>query len=90
MQYTKNKQIPSLALVENPLSPIAREADIAITLKRGPNDQLNSLAVPISICHALMIELNLLKQEQALENMENLESLTKLYQSHTKENKNEK
>ncbi|WP_249869185.1 MurR/RpiR family transcriptional regulator [Oceanobacillus saliphilus] len=86
LDYVKEKQIPSIAIVENPLSPIARKADVPITIKRGPRDQLNSLAVPISVCNALMLELTLLKEEEAMNNMENLEFLTNQYKINLKEN----
>lgn len=89
VMYAKEKQVPTLTITENRMSPIALNADVLVTLKRGPHDQLNSLAVPISICNALMLELNHYRQEQAMQNMENLEFLSKIYQTNLKENNND-
>lgn len=88
-EFVKEKNLPILTITENQMSPIAFNAKVTIHLKRGPQDQLNSLAVPMSVCNALMLELNACKQNQALQNMEDLEKLSHLYQSNLKENTNE-
>ncbi len=86
LDYTQKKGIQAISLVENALSPLARKASTSLIVKRGPKEELNSLALPMSICNAIMMEVTLIKERRALETMEQLEWINQTYKRYMEEN----
>jgi DNA-binding MurR/RpiR family transcriptional regulator len=66
LEYARKLGVSTVALVENPLSPLARKSDISLNIKRGPTEELNSLAFPMSVCNALALRVAYEKKEQAI------------------------
>ncbi len=75
LDYANRVGASTIALVENPLSPLAGKSQLSLIVKRGPTDELNSLAFPMTVCNALVLRVAMDKEQQALKAMENLDWL---------------
>ena len=66
MSYAEKKGIPIIGIAESHLSEIMSRAKLVMPVKRGPEEEWNSLAYPMAACNILVKQVLERRTEQAL------------------------
>jgi DNA-binding MurR/RpiR family transcriptional regulator len=64
-QFARSRGAPVLALTDHPVAPVARLATVSLFARRGPVNQMASMAAPVSLAGALAISLAMTRHEEA-------------------------
>lgn len=81
VDYAKEKGALTAAITENPLSPVARECHTVLYARRGSPDEWNSLVVPMSLSHALVMRIAGLRAEHQTELQSKMDDIRSRYNS---------
>lgn len=81
VDYAKERGAFTAAITENPLSPIARECHTVLYARRGSPDEWNSLVVPMSLSHTLVMRIAGLRSEQQAELQKRMDDIRSRYYS---------
>ena len=81
VDYAKEKGALTAAITENPLSPVARECHTVLYARRGSPDEWNSLVVPMSLSHALVMRIAGLRAEHQTELQNKMDDIRSRYNS---------
>jgi len=79
LNYANKFRIPTISITENTKGKIAKTADIVLEVNRGPYEDLNSLALPISFCNALLLKVAHLQKESIHSHMDVLTDINNKY-----------
>lgn len=78
-EFACKNNIRMISLTENTRGEIAKNADIVLEVSRGPHTDLNSLALPVSFCNALLLKVALMKKEEIHGHLDVLNDINKKY-----------
>jgi DNA-binding MurR/RpiR family transcriptional regulator len=81
VDYAKENGAFTAAITENPLSPIARECHMVLYARRGSPDEWNSLVVPMSLSHALVMRIAGLRTTKQVELQNKMDDIRSRYDS---------
>ncbi|KZE37824.1 hypothetical protein AV656_09875 [Bhargavaea cecembensis] len=79
MKYAKKNGIRTISMTEDVCGKIAKDAEIVLEISRGPQEDLNSIALPVSFCNALLMRVATVQKEEIFDHMELLSDLNKHY-----------
>lgn len=79
LEWANDRHAATIAVTENPATPLGRRASIVLAAPRGPISQLNSLVLPMAVANALAIRVTQLRSSRASRVLENLERLRGFY-----------
>ena len=75
MEYAKKKGAYTIGIAEDPMSEIAKKSEIFLPVKRGPENEWNSLAYPMAVCNTLVKQVLEKRKEQAIRTANELQWL---------------
>lgn len=75
MEYARKKGCCRIGMAEDPMSEIAKQAEYFIPIKRGPENEWNSLAYPMAVCNILVRQVLKKRKEQAIKTANELQWL---------------
>lgn len=84
MQFVRKQGATTIAITDNPGSPLAKHADYSIFARSDMNSFVDSLVAPLSIINAIIVAIGLKRKEQVQANLEKLERIWDEYQVYEK------
>lgn len=79
LKFANKNNIRTISLTEDLNGKIAKNADFVLEVSRGPHADLNSLALPVSFCNALLLKVASLQKEKINSHMDVLSDINKAY-----------
>ncbi len=79
LNYANKFNIRTISITEDLKGRVAKNADIILEVKRGSYEDLNSLALPVSFCNALLLKVAHLQKEEIYSHMDVLSDINKEY-----------
>ena len=79
LDLVKQKKIPIITITDSELSPIAANADVVLSAKRGPVELMTSLVAPMSVANILILTLAMEDKKGSIDSFVKLDELKKIY-----------
>mgnify|MGYP000206060760 CR=1 FL=1 len=85
LQFVRKQGATTVAVTDNPSSPLAKCADYSIFARSDMNSFVDSLVAPLSIINALIVAIGLRRKQQIQDTFEKLERIWDEYQVYEKD-----